>query len=247
MHTKYFIPLLLLLFCGSLNAQNIATDRPNQTESSLVIPKGSFQIESGFLVGYSGEDDQYSRQVLSPITFFRYGISKSVEIRLMNQVESVKQQDVLRQGFSDLQIGTKIQLLKKENINTEIAFLTSLILPTGNKELSQDHIGSVSKIAIAHQLSNNLSLSYNLGYAYIDQNEDFVTYSLSFGIGINDKLGLYIEPYGSLIDEDHIENSFDTGFTYLVKPNFQLDFSFGSGIDYSMNYLALGASWRVDP
>jgi len=37
-------------------------------------------------------------------------------------------------GLSDLEIGAKIQVLKNENRNTEIAFLTYAIVHTGNKD-----------------------------------------------------------------------------------------------------------------
>ncbi len=44
--------------------------------------------------------------------------------------------------------------------------------------------------------------------------------------------------------EDTILN-FDAGFTYLPNPNVQLDFSFGTGINDTMNYLSVGCSWLI--
>jgi len=31
----------------------------------------------------------------------------------------------------------------------------------------------------------------------------------------------------------------------LVKDNLQLDFSFGTGINHTMNYISLGFSWKT--
>lgn len=63
------------------------------------------------------------------------------------------------------------------------------------------------------------------------------------GIGVNDKVGIYIEPYGDWVNFTELEANFDAGFTYLVNPNFQLDFSFGTGLNHNMNYLSFGFSW----
>jgi len=56
---------------------------------------------------------------------------------------------------------------------------------------------------------------------------------------------LCVEPYSELIDFAVYEASFDAGFTYLLRDNFQLDFSFGTGINYKMNYLSAGFSWST--
>jgi hypothetical protein len=37
----------------------------------------------------------------------------------------------------------------------------------------------------------------------------------------------------------------DAGITYLVNPNLQLDFSFGTGINHTMNFISAGISWRT--
>ena len=45
---QFFVILFVGLGCGVLRAQTINTDRPDQTESSAVVPAGSFQWECGF-------------------------------------------------------------------------------------------------------------------------------------------------------------------------------------------------------
>ena len=72
-----------------------------------------------------------------------------------------------------------------------------------------------------------------------------LNYSIVLGISINNKLTLYIEPYGDFIDmEDHLANM-NMGATYLLKDNFQLDYSFGTGLNYKTNYTAIGFSWYL--
>ncbi len=47
---RIFLTLILVLVCSISNAQkveNIVTDRPDQTESSVTLYKGFFQVEAG--------------------------------------------------------------------------------------------------------------------------------------------------------------------------------------------------------
>ena len=39
-------------------------------------------------------------------------------------------------------------------------------------------------------------------------------------------------------------SNFDSGFTYLVKDNLQIDLSFGFGINNKMNFQSIGVSWK---
>jgi len=244
---KSLFVILLFIVNYTMNGQKIITDRPDQTESSSTIPKGSLQIESGLLLGFAENDNISLREILAPTILFRYGISKAIEIRVVNQFVNIKNKTTSKEisGIADLEIGAKIQLLKKEGGNTEIAFLSHIVLPTGSKDVSFEKVGTINKISISHKINDKLSLGYNLGYNYFGIDNGFLSYSLVLGIAINKKVGIYLEPYGEVgIFNEHLAN-FDTGLTYLVKDNFQLDFSFGTGINYTMNYIAVGFSWNI--
>jgi hypothetical protein len=243
--TIIFIVFFIVHF--SIGAQTIVTDRPDQTESSSTVPKESFQIETGVLVSSSKGNGISKRQLLAPSTLLRYGLTKGIEIRFVNQFESIKNKTTSKKanGVSDLEIGTKIQLLKKENINTEIAFLSHLILPTGSKALTNDKLGSINKLSISHTVNENFGVGYNVGYDYFGTGKGNFTYSLAFGFGLTDKIGFYVEPYGSIIEFKNHEVNFDTGFTYLIKNNFQLDASFGTGINHTMSFFSFGMSINI--
>jgi len=242
-----FIVLVLCLSGYPVFSQTIITDRPDQTESSSTIEKGSLQIETGVFLGFSEDDFISERQLLAPTTLFRYGITKGIELRVLSQFESLKDQNSSQKvsGISDLEIGTKVQLFKRESVNTEIAFLSHLILPTGSKGLTIDKLGTINKLSIAHDLSDVMSIGYNVGYDYFGEGSGNLTYSVALGISITDNFGLYIEPYGNLIEFETYEASFDAGIAYLLKDNVQLDFSFGTGINHTMNYLSVGCSINI--
>ncbi len=237
--TKYYL-VALMLFAGELSAQSLVTDRPDQTESSVTVKKGSLQIESGLVLGFSENE----REILAPSTLFRYGLGEGVELRILNQYENIKNRvnDQGTDGISDIELGTKIQLLNRNTHQTEMAFLVHLILPTGSKNLSTDKFGVVNKLALSHPINENIGLGYNIGYNNFGSGKGDLTYSIALGIGITDKLAVFLEPYGEVIEFDEHQAKFDAGFTYLINDGFQLDFSFGTGLNFEMNFMAAGLS-----
>lgn len=244
---KNILIVCLILFVNTIYAQKIVTDRPDQTESSSVVSKGSLQIESGLLLGFSDMDGLSVRTILAPTTLFRLGIIKGVELRIVSQFESnkIKNSSLRSSGISDIELGAKIGVLQKESVNTQIALISHLIVPTGSEELSNDKFGTINKIAFSHEVNDKVGLGYNVGYDYFGKGDGDFTYSLALGYGLTSKVGLYIETYGEVSDMDKHFSNMDTGLTYLLKDNFQLDFSFGTGINHTMNYIAVGFSWNI--
>lgn len=245
MRSKIIITIIGLLSAVQLQAQ-IITDRPDQTESSSTVGNGNLQIETGFLIAFEGEAERSDRQILAPTSLFRYGITENVEIRFLSQFEARRNGNTHIHGISDLEIGTKIQIFKREDKNTEIAFLSHLILPTGTAELSDDEFGTINKLSVSHAANDRVGIGYNLGYDYFGTGKGNLTYSLAIGVGVNDKVGIYVEPYGEFTDFTEYISNFDAGMTYLANENLQFDFSFGTGINQRMNYLSLGFSWLMN-
>jgi hypothetical protein len=242
---KVFVITFLILISGKLCAQ-IITDRPDQTESSSTVPLGALQLESGILISYEEVNKSTLRQILLPTTLFRYGITKGFELRILSQIETIKFNKESVQGISDLEIGTKIQIWKKEDRNTEIAFLTHLLVPTGTIELTGDQFGTINKISISHGVNERFGIGYNIGYNYFGVGSGDLTYSLAFGIGVNEKVGVYVEPFGEVANLREFISNADAGFTYLVNEDLQMDFSFGTGLNNNMNYASIGISWLID-
>jgi hypothetical protein len=239
-----FLFILLIISSQGLS-QDLVTDRPDQTESSVTVPFGSLQIETGMLFGSFGESLFKTKSTLLPTTLLRYGITKGLELRFVNQFERIKAGDVTHYGMNDLELGVKFQILKNQNINTEIAFLSHVIIPTGSKKLTNNKYGSINKLAISHTINDKMGIGYNVGYNYFGEGKGDFTYSLALGISVSDRIGIFFEPYGEVVEFKDFQANFDTGITYLLSGNFQLDFSLGTGINHKMSYLSLGLSWRI--
>lgn len=243
---KIFI-VISTLFTAPIFSQNIVTDRPDQTESSETVGNKNFQIESGML--FQNSSDNSINSFYGPSTLLRYGISKNFELRFVSQYESTELGldggNRKYNGFNDLEVGAKVQLFKKEGVNTEIAFLSHLIIPTAKAGITTGNIGVINKFAISHTISEKVGIGYNIGYDLVSERSSF-TYSLVLGISISEVVGIYVEPYGSWAEQNQFESNFDTGLTFLVNPNFQMDVSYGTGINQTMEYVSAGFSWKIN-
>ena len=244
--TKKTVFVIVLLISINTFTQEIVTDRPDQTESSVTVGKNNFQIESG--LSFLNKSNNSETSFFGPSTLMRYGISNGIELRLMSQYESTKFKQVDGNnnfsGLNDLEIGYKIQLLQSENINTKIAFLSHVIVPTGNDEVTTNSFGVINKLSISNEISDQIGIGYNVGYDNIAK-EHFLTYSVAIGISLSKVVGLYVETYGAWGETGFFESNFDTGFTFLINNNSQLDASYGVGLNNNMHYISTGFSWKI--
>jgi hypothetical protein len=58
---------------------------------------------------------------------------------------------------------------------------------------------------------------------------------------------MFIESFGLIPESGESAHQLDTGFTFLVLPNFQLDISGGIGISMGSpdNFISMGLSYRI--
>ena len=146
-----------------------------------------------------------------------------------------------------MEVGTKIQIFKKDNSKTDIAFVTHLSIPTGNEGFSNNTYASINKIAVSHEITDYFGIGYNLGYKYNGTGESTMLYSLSLGFNVNTKFGFFIEPYDEFSKFSFHTTSINGGIFYKIKDNLQADFSFGTGINHfhTMNFYAVGFGWNI--
>ena len=245
--TVIYLLLSLLFPIICFSQEDIVTDRPDQTESSTTVPKSFLQIESGMLLQFD-EAHNFSEKLLAfPTNLFRYGLTDNFELRLANQYQTVRDQisGCEISGISDLELGFKFRIINDTSIHTELAILSHLLIPSGSKDFTNDKYGSINKIAISHDLSDDISLGYNIGYNYFGSGNGDVTYSISVGNAINDKAAIFLEYYGEFTDFKTNVSNLDAGITYKISKVFQIDFSFGIGINNTMNFLSCGFAWKL--
>lgn len=259
---KYIILLFGILSTLKSSSQSIQTDRPSQTDAATAINPGELQIESGFLFERYKLSSSFSEHRNSyPINVIRLGLVKKLELRFVNQLVTYRIKDNVGNikdksisGSENLQVGFKYQLTNNDS-KLLMSAIAHAILPTGSEGLSNQFYGALAKISMTYKLDDIRSLSSNIGY--INQNLDFesnglvkyadgdLTYTLVYGHSLDEKVGLFLEVYGAYQDFNNWQNNMDAGFAYLVKDNLQLDYSFGWGLNQTMNYHSLGISFRL--
>ncbi|MGB1618834.1 MAG: hypothetical protein ACPHBM_04370, partial [Flavobacteriales bacterium] len=111
--------LLALALPVSLAAQTINTDRPDQTESSAVVPAGSLQWECGFSSTWTPTFGGTVRELAVPNSLFRVSLHEKFELRVVHQLNRISDvawggEDQIAEGTSDVELGTKIQLWQRE-------------------------------------------------------------------------------------------------------------------------------------
>ena len=235
MKKRFLIFLFLLLNCSLVFSQ-ITTDRPDQTESAVVLSSGQIQIESGILI----ENSQSNIN-----TLFRIGIIEGIEIRInSNYLINDKLSFMKKSSFSDFEVGAKFRIFDKNQNNTKVAFLSHLSIPSAIEVFSNNVYGLLSRLNVSHDLNNESQIGYNLGYNKFKKMDGQFIYTVVYGRSL-DSFGIFFEIFGD--DSKNSSNiNFDSGITYLLDNKKQLDLSIGKGINNDMFFISGGISINID-
>lgn len=243
---RYTISIIFLFLAGMVQGQTTFLNRPSKTESAIVLEKGVWQFESAYETEVTGLDDEREKEILFPGILLRYGLGWGIELRVANQYETFSDRFVSINGFTDIDIGAKIKLLRANNEETEIALISHFFLPTGSNGISNERVGNESLLLVWHGLTEKLGIEYNIGYnnLEIDSEKGNLVYSFVTDYEINDKSGVFIETYGELLEFEELEVSADFGLAYQFTDNFELELAAGTGINHKMLFAFIGLCWR---
>ena len=210
----------------------IVTDRPDFTESPQTVPQGKIQIESGATFTRGGDEKAQSlgevlvRVPLGPRSELRIGVPNYLRLRGGGATDS---------GFDDLYLGGKWVLREGFGRRPQIALLAGSTLPTGSRRMAERAYQPEAVVAAAMDLTDKIALSTNVGFACArSDGERFsqVFASLSLGYSFSEKWGSYVEAYGFNRVEPggSSQQYFNSGLTYLINDDFQLDARVGLGL-----------------
>lgn len=232
----------------------LVTDRPDQTESSAVVPLHSLQVETGLVLAGDQTALAESRSFTYNTTLLRYGLFENFELRAgleyLNEREKLLDTGDMSSltGFSPLYLGFKTRITEERGWFPEIAFLGGVSLPfTALKDFRPLHPAATMRFAFSHTLSERLSFGYNLGAEWEGESGPGYFYTAALGIGLTRSLGMFVEAFGVMATEKENEHLVDAGFTWLVLPNLQLDFSGGLGLNEAASdyFISAGLSYRI--
>lgn len=241
MFTRIFVVPLSFFFLGpspSLGQDQppnpkppapIATDRPSFTNSSIVVPSGSFQAENGLLVTNS-----QSQSVLDgPETLLRAGVASRTELRLSipNYFYNVTNGGGPGSGFNDLALGVKAQLgpMAKFDVSATL-FLT---FPTGAANVSSGGYDPGIQVAWSRGLTSKWTLAGMLSlFAPTQANQRNLTGESTLMVDrqLTRSWSAFGEYVGDFPERGGSRQLLHFGTTLRVTNNQQLDFHIGFGL-----------------
>jgi hypothetical protein len=239
----------------------LVTDRPDQTESSETVRPGYVQFEFGWT---HTEDDEIVGVTSDslPETLIRVGILDNVEFRfgfdgyIWEDVDGPGTTSVSHDGAGDLGIGLKWRLWEEAGWTPQTAVIAGTTLPTGAAAMSSERFDPSIRLACAHALTERLGLGYNVAANWGTEEDAVgdrdtkasVAYSAVLGIALTDELGTFVEFFGEApTGQGKPANSIDTGLTYALADNLQVDVLGGVGISEAADdwFVGAGLVWRL--
>ena len=229
-------------------AEELVTDRPDQTESAVVVGPGQVQVETGVLLTRDEAAGASVETVEGPGTLIRIGLGGRTELRLgwagylREEVElpGSPPETLTFEGPGDAELGAKVRLRDEAGRLPEAALLVGVSLPVGDESFTSDRLDPSLRLSLAHTLSDRLSLGYNLGVEWsselteadLRETHSHLIYTAALGVGLTDRAGAFLELFGAepIDAPDTSEHSVDGGLTYLLRPNLQLDLAAGAGL-----------------
>ncbi len=236
-------------------AEELSTDRPDQTEAPKLVPRGYLQAEAGFMTTRFREPSETGPQTAATgMLFLRYGVAERIELRAVLEEGRARDRFIQEttQGLYPLALGTKIGiLLKQHGVLPEASIIGYVNLPFLPRTDSQRGLYHPAIIAaFENKFLKKWEIEYNVGWkqdAFDAEYEWMASASLHYEV--SEKVKVFAEYFAQYLPDGPPLHNTDGGVLYLVADNMQVDISAGSSIraqPENRNFFgALGFSIRL--
>lgn len=220
------------------------TDRPDFTESGVVVPVGVLQIE----MGSTYEHGMGVKTFNAPEMLLRYGFAKRWEGRL--GLPDYTHQSGNRtnvQGSGDSYLGFKYQVGPTRS-GIDIALIPAVTLPTGHTAFSSGHATPEMLFCFSQDFSKRMSWAAMTGLSYpVENGSRNFTWQQTFVIGnaLNERLSIFLEYAGTFPERGDSQHLIHTGFAYVLNSRSQFDFHFGFGLSKASPDFFVGAGYAI--
>lgn len=224
----------------------IVTDRPDVTESSIVVPKGSWQIENGmtWTSGHGTQTFDLSESLM------RFGASTRTEVRIVvpNYLGGISGPDAT--GFGDIALGMKQQLGPLPG-GLDLSMIVAVNLPTGASGVSSHGYDPFIKFPWSKELKAGWSIG---GMQSVFWNTEsgkrngLWEPTLYVEKELTKPWDAFAEYAGDFAQRGGPKEIAHFGTAYRVTPKQQVDFHFGFGLTHRApsHFFAVGYSLRID-
>jgi hypothetical protein len=228
---------------SSKEPEAIITDRPDFTESAVVIPFKSLQIEGGATYAPLGG----MRSLSGPEMLLRFGAAKKFEWRLgLPDYHHARFGGRTLSGFGDAYLGFKHQIGPLGGV--DLAIIGALTAPSGGSHFTSG--GWDPEVAIP--FSKNISQTWEIGgqvtLAFPTESGrrlTVVTTTLTLGRDISRQWGVFFEYAGDFPNRGGPGSLFHTGFTFGPDIASQLDMHVAIGLNRNTPGYLIGVGFAV--
>ena len=233
----------------------INTDRPDFVEGSKNVPQGRLQIESGYTYSRDRQEGATVRTHSFPELLVRYGIFEWLELRVgqnwVNEQGGGPNFTPTR-GAEDLSLGLGINLTTQKSWIPESRILLFTTVPTGSSSTTAGEVLPGITYCYGWELGGPWALGASTSI-YRDHDEPghfFTTISQACTLGYRwtEKASTFVETYG-LFPSGAVSTGpqyyFDTGASYKIIPNFQIDIRGGVGLNRQAQDYYVGTGFSV--
>lgn len=255
MRSILFVAAAAALVTAPVAAQEaIATDRPDFVESSLTVGKKVFQFETSAATDWTTTAGTTARVVATP-TLLRYGITRTLELRLETDGFYSASADGLdtQTGMADAALGLKWHALDAKGAVPSLAFLLHGDVPTGSAAFRGIGIRPSLRTVGEWALPGGFGLGVMPGVAYDPNGGEGQQWTAILGatVGrpVSERLRFFVEYAAEQLPTSENGGTvalFDVGSAFLITNDVQLDVSYRHGLtDLASDHsLALGFSSR---
>jgi hypothetical protein len=221
-------------------------DRPDFTESALVVPEKALQIEGGLTWERS---DSETTAFQAPELALRYGVGSRFELRLglPNYVHVNSDVDPVS-GVNDPLFGFKYQAGPLAT-KADLAVIVQASLPVGSDELSSGRVDPEVKVPFSQPLGGSWSLNGQASLFFPtvgDTRAKVFQPTLSVARDFTTRSSGFVEYICEFSSTFHDFSVLHVGTTYQPLPRFQWDVHAGVGIGSAAPEFFVGAGfvWR---
>jgi hypothetical protein len=243
---------MLLLYHGTLSAKadtcpsikdEIITDRPDVTNSSVVIPAGSLQIENG--VNLSARDGD--RVIDGTNTRLRFGIANCLEFLVDTPTYFANVGNPQNSGFSDVAPALKWQISPVPG-KVDLSAVFGVALPTGSAGIAGPGAQPYLQFPWSWELRSGWGLSgmFTEFFRPSDPTSKRVT-ETTFAIEkqVTERASLFVEYVGDYPASGSPAQLLNSGGLYRLAPDQQLDFHVALGLNHNAPSYIVGVGYSV--
>lgn len=233
--------------------RELSTDRPDVTESPYSVDAGHLQIEMDIVSHtrdrHTPERDGGSESWSFANTNLKLGLTNRIDLQFVVPVYQRIRSGP--SGFGDITIRLKANLWGNDAGDTALAVMPFVKIPSAEDGLGNGKVEAGIIIPFAAQLPREWNFGAMLEVDFLSDEDgsgrqtDFVT-SLTFSHAIVGELGGYLELVSVIGTESDWVATFNTGLTFGVSDNVQLDAGINVGLTRAAEDLTpfLGLSIR---